>query len=412
MTSRERMLRAINHKEPDKLPIDCGAMGSTGIMGLAYNELKRYLKIEEGETKIYNVQQQLCIPEQWYLDRFKVDVIDLARAFAYNPLDWHDWNLPDGSQAKLPTWLQIEKKGDSWVGINSESKIYAKMLPDMTYFTQTLWPLNGVHKDRFDDLPEYLNRIMWVVMTDMMTKKESDPNYYSLVRERAKKLYEETDYAIMERFGGSLFEMGQFLYRTDEFLINLMVETSEMLKMLDKLLEIYLTNLEKLLDSLSPYVQIIQFSDDLGTQIGPMINPDLYKKIFYPRHKKMFQMVKDKTDIKVFFHSDGAVSDFIPDLIDAGVDILNPVQISAKGMEPEKLKREYGRDLVFWGGGIDTQHVLPNATPAEVRDAVRKNSEVFMKDGGFVFNQVHNIVKGVPPVNIIAMYDEANRIRY
>ncbi len=412
MTGRERILSALNHKEPDKIPVDCGSMRSTGIMGLSYNNLKKHLGIMEGETKMYDVPQELCIPEQWYLDKFQIDSVDLSRAFADDPKDWKDWNLPDGSPAKLPAWLRIEKQGDSWIAINEADEIYARMPPGIAYFSQEIWPLNGVRKESFDDLSSHMNKSMWAYMTDMMGKNGGNPDYYSMVKEKAKKLYNETDYAIMVGFGGNLFEWGQFLYRTDEFLVNLMIERAEMEKMLDKLLEIHLENLEKLLEAVSPYVHIIQFGDDLGAQSGPMINPEMYREIFYPRHKKMYQMVKDKTDMKVFLHCCGSIVDLIPDLIDAGVDILNPVQIGASGMEPETLKREFGKDLVFWGGGVDTQHVLPNATPQQVRDDVRKNSEIFMKDGGFVFNQVHNIVAGVPPENILAMYDEVNSIKY
>ena len=216
----------------------------------------------------------------------------------------------------------------------------------------------------------------------------------------------------MMGFGGNLFENGQFLYRTDEFLVNLLIEPENMNKMLDKLLEMHLKTLEKVLDAVGDSVDVIMFGDDLGTQSAPMINPDLYREVFYPGHKKMFQMVKDRTDMKVFLHSCGSVKQFLPDLIDAGLDIINPVQTTAADMDPLELKKEFGKDLVFWGGGVDTQHLLPGGTPDEIRRDVRKNAEILMKDGGFVFSQIHNIVTGVPPENIVAMYEEANSIRY
>ncbi|MDD3791219.1 MAG: uroporphyrinogen decarboxylase family protein, partial [Sphaerochaetaceae bacterium] len=155
-------------------------------------------------------------------------------------------------------------------------------------------------------------------------------------------------------------------------------------------------------------IDILMFGDDLGTQNTTMISRDLYKQLIYPRQKKLFQYVHDHSNAKVFLHSCGAIYDIIGDLIDAGVDILNPVQIGATGMEPKRLKEEYGKDVVFWGGGIDTQHVLASGTPSEIRESVKRNCDIFMKDGGFVFNQVHNIVDGVPPENIIAMYDAVN----
>lgn len=412
MTSRERVLAAINHKETDKVPVDCGAMRSTGIMGLAYNSLKHYLNLLEGETKIYDMVQQLAIPEQWYLDRYQVDALDLARAFADDPKDWIEWKLPDGSDALVPTWLRIEKRNSSWVCVNEQGEMLAEMPPSSYYFDQKLWPLMETHRENFDDLEKDLNRQMWAYMTDPLWKNSGQPDFYTRLRAKAKKLYEETDYAIMIGFGGNIFEMGQFLYRTDEFLMNLVSERKEMEKMLDKLVEIYLSLLEPLLKAISPYVQIIQMGDDLGMQTGPMLSPKLYHEVFFPRHKELYQYIKKNSDLYVFLHSCGAVSEFIPDLIEAGVDILNPVQISAEGMEPARLKKVFGKDIVFWGGDVDTQHTLFNGSPNQVKDEVKRNTEIFMKDGGFVFNQVHNILAGVPPENIVAMYEAVNEIRF
>ncbi len=412
MTPRERVLTAIRHKEPDKVPVDCGAMRSTGIMGVAYNRLKRYLNINKGETKIYDMVQQLAIPEQWYMDKFQIDAVDLARAFADNPKDWIKWKLPDGSDALVPAWLPIEKRGNSWVCVNEDGIVIAEMPESSFYFDQKYWPLMGKDKDNFEDLEKDMSSQMWGFMTDPLWKEASKPDFYKKLREKAKMLYETTDYAIMIGFGGNLFETGQFLYRTDEFLMNLITEKKKMEKLLDKMTEIYLSKLELLLEAIDPYVQIIQMGDDLGMQTGPMLSPELYKEMFYPRHKRIYQYIKEHSNLYVFLHSCGSVYDFIPYLIDAGVDILNPVQISAVKMEPERLKREFGKDIVFWGGGVDTQHTLFKKSPEEVREETKRNTEIFMKDGGFIFNQVHNILAEIPPENIVAMYDTVNSIKY
>jgi len=412
MTPRERITMALRHREPDKVPVDCGAMRSTGIMGIAYNDLKKHLGIEDGETRIYDPVQQLAVPEQWYLDRFRIDAVDLARMFVDNPADWIDWKLPDGSEARFPAWFHVEKRENAWVCVHDDGEVIAVMPEGSCYFDQSAWPLYNVHKNDFDDLSGYMHRVMWDYMKGPLWKNANRPDFFKVLRNKAKKLYEETDYAIMVGFGGNLFEWGQFLYRNDEFLINLISSRAEMEKMLDKLTEIHLENLEPLLEAVSPYVQIIQMGDDLGMQTGPMLSPAMYRELFLPRHKKMYRMIKEKSDLYVFLHSCGAISEFIPDLIDAGVDIINPVQTNTAGMEPARLKREFGKDIVFWGGGVDTQYILPESTPRKVREEVRKNTEIFMKDGGFIFNQVHNILAGVPPENIIAMYEEVNGIRY
>ena len=412
MTRRERVLAVLDHGEPDKIAVDCGGMRSTGLMGMTYNALKKHLHIAGGETKIYDMVQQLALVEDWYLEKFRIDIVDLARVFADNPGDWNDWKLPDGTDAKIPAWMNIEKRGGAWVCVDNDGDVQAEMPEGSYFFDQKAWPLMGARRDSFDDLPEKIKKVMWAHMTDPLWKNSSRSDFYRMLRERAKKLYEETDYFIMIGFGGQFFEMGQFLYRNDEFMINLVSHSREMEKMLDRLLEIHLSNLEPLLEAISPYVQLIVMGDDLGMQSGPMISPKMYRELILPREKEVYKMVKDKTGIYVFLHTCGAVSEFIPDFIEAGVDVINPVQTNARGMEPEKLKKEFGGDMVFWGGGVDTQHTMIKGSEKTVRSEVKRNCEIFMKDGGFVFAPVHNMLYGVPPENIVAMYDELNSIKY
>jgi uroporphyrinogen decarboxylase len=147
-------------------------------------------------------------------------------------------------------------------------------------------------------------------------------------------------------------------------------------------------------------------------QSGPLISPQLYRDLIKPWHAEIFKFVKENSHLKTFLHSCGSIVDLIPDLIDAGLDIINPVQIQTTNMAPEHLKNEFGSDIVFWGGGIDTQHNLPNKSPEEVKEEVTRNCEIFMKDGGFVFTAIHNMLPGIPPENIVAMYDAVNAIRY
>jgi uroporphyrinogen decarboxylase len=387
-------------------------MHSSGIGAVPYNELKKELQIQGGETKVYDIIQQLAIPEDWYLERFQVDVVDLARVYADDPKDWIDWELPDGSPAKIPAWLRIEQQGKEWVVLDQYDDVIGLMPEGSFYFDQTLWPLFGKHPEDFEDMPALLDKVLWTHCTDPLWKNANDPEFFSTLTQNAKKLYEETDYAITINYGSLYFELSQWIYRNDELFMRLISDKKMIGKMLDKLTEIHLERLEPLIEAVSPYAQVIIFGDDLGSQTNSLISPAMYREFFLPRHKEIFEYVKKKSDIKTFLHSCGAISNLIPDLIEAGLDILNPVQINATGMEPEKLKREFGKDLVFWGGGVDTQHMLFNGTEEEVRQEVRKNSEIFMQDGGFVFTQVHNILAGVPIKNIVAMYDEVNTIRY
>ncbi len=407
MTSRERVLAAVAHKEPDRLPRDCGAMRSTGIMALAYDRIKTFLGINEGYTRVFDSVQQLAIPEDWYLDRYGMDAVDLSRAFADDDDDWVDWILQDGTQVSFPAWLRFKKRtGGGWTCVNEDDVVIAEMPASATYFSQAVFPLNGLLPDSYDEIERWMAMSPWAYMTDPIWKNASRPNFWEFFGEKAATFRSQTDRAIMLGFGGNLFEWGQFLFRTDEFLVNLLSEPDEMEKLLDALVDRHLSVLDRVLDTVGNSIDIIQFGDDLGMQTAPMIDPDLYHRMFYPRHKKMFERVHDHNKI-VFFHSCGAIADYIPDLIDAGVDILNPVQIGATGMEPQRLKIEFGNDICFWGGGVDTQHVLALEKPEAVKNEVRKNCEIFAKNGGYVFNQVHNILANVPPANVVAMYEAA-----
>ena len=174
-----------------------------------------------------------------------------------------------------------------------------------------------------------------------------------------------------------------------------------------KLADRWIANLTRYLDAVGDYIHIIQMGDDLGTQSGPQMSPRMYRQIIKPAHRRVYECVKANSDLYIFLHTCGSIYKLIPDLIEVGVDILNPVQISAAEMDPVRLKREFGRDVTFWGGGANTQHVLPNATPGEVRQHVRELIEIFAPGGGFVFCQVHNIQANVPPENVVAMFETA-----
>jgi uroporphyrinogen decarboxylase len=176
-------------------------------------------------------------------------------------------------------------------------------------------------------------------------------------------------------------------------------------------MEMHLETLGKICKAVGDVVDILRFGDDLGTNMGPIMSPRTYRSLFKPRHKILCNYVKEHSQMRTFLHSCGSVYKLIPDLIEVGYDILNPIQISALDMEPERLKREFGKDIAFWGGGCDTQHVLYNGSPDEVKCHVRKNIEIFAPGGGFIFATVHNILSDVPPENVIAMFEAVNEYR-
>jgi len=204
-----------------------------------------------------------------------------------------------------------------------------------------------------------------------------------------------------------MFETGTFLRGLANFMIDMYTDKKRTAYLLDALVEDNLVKLEKIIEGVGDYVELLQFGDDLGGQDGPFMSPDIYKEIFQPRHKKMWDFVHDNSDCKVFLHSCGSIYKLLPGLIDAGLDVLNPVQTTSRDMELERLKSEFGKDIIFWGGGCNTRDVLAGATPKQVKEDVKKRISILGRDGGMVFNQIHNILADVPPENVIAMFEAA-----
>jgi uroporphyrinogen decarboxylase len=211
---------------------------------------------------------------------------------------------------------------------------------------------------------------------------------------------------VMHGFTSGMFEMHQRLRGYENALVDLMTDEQSACRILDRIVEAKMMYWKEALDLSSVRVQVAVEVDDLGTQHSLLLSRELYRRILFPRHQKLFRFIHaESPGIKVFMHSCGAISEVIPDLIEAGVDILNPVQTSAAGMDPVQLKKNFGKDLVFWGGGVDTQHVLPHGSPQQVRDDVRRNIDALAPGGGFVFMTIHNIQADVPPENLDAMLE-------
>ena len=211
--------------------------------------------------------------------------------------------------------------------------------------------------------------------------------------------------ALMIVAGCSLFEWGSFLRRLDNWLMDLVENRTEVACLLDALLEIHLATLAHVCEAVGDVADILRFGDDLGMDSGPFMRPSLYRELFKPRHSALCDYVHQHSQMHTFLHSCGSIYRLIPDLIEAGYEILNPVQLGTRDMEPERLKSEFGRDVTFWGGGCDTRHVLPRGTPEEVRDHVLSLLDIWAPGGGFVFNAVHNVPRDVSPENIVAMFD-------
>ena len=402
MTSRERVLAAFEHREADRVPLDLSGHRSSGIAAIAYPKLRECLGLPPRPVRVYDIIQQLAIVDEDVLDRFGVDTIEMGRGFALDDADWIDWTLPDGTPCQVPAWSPPERQDDRWVIRSPSGRVIAAMPDGALYFEQTWWPF--LEREDFDAIPEAFAECMWTGIASPPGPSVSD----EALAEGARALRARTDRAIIGLFGGNLLETGQFLYRIDNFLMLLAAEPQRIHRFLDKLVEIHLASLERFLRLVGEHIDIILFGDDLGTQQGPQISPAMYREFFKPRHAALWQRAKELADVKVMLHSCGGLRPLLADLIQAGLDATNPVQISCTGMDAAELKAEFGRDLVLWGGGCDTRHVLPNGTPAEVAEHVRRQVGILRPAGGFVFQQVHNILADVPPENIVAMLDAVN----
>jgi len=403
MTPRERILAAVEHRQPDRVPIDFGGHRSSGIAAIAYRKLRAALGLPQRTIRVYDPIQQLAIIDDDVLDRFGVDTIELGRGYAAEDKHWADWTLPDGTPCKMPAWAMPERADRQWVLRASSGRVVGRMPDGALYFEQCYWPF--LEHDDLDRLGDAIAECMWAVVRSPPGPLVAGQFDEDDMVAGARKLRQRTDRAILGLFGGNLLEFGQFLYRNDNFLMLLAGNPRRAHEFLDRILEIHLANLERFLRLVGPYIDIIVFGDDLGMQTGPQMSPAMYREFFKPRHAQLFRRAKELADVKVMLHSCGGLRPLLGDLIDAGLEIIQPVQVSCTGMDARGLKAEFGDRLTLWGGGCDTRFILPNGTPEEVRRHVQQQVAILRPGGGFVFQQVHNILANVPPENIIAMFD-------
>lgn len=403
MTSRERVLTTLSHRQPDRVPIDVSGHRSSGISAIAYAQLRQHLGLPEKTIQVYDPIQQLAIVHEDVLQLFKVDTIELGRAFALEPQHWQDWTLPNGAPCQIPAWVKTERVDGEWVIRAETGRITARMPDGCLYFEQAYYPF--AEKDDLDNLPGAFAENMWFHVASPPGPLAAGPSGLQTLAEGARRLRQQTDRAILGLFGGNLLETGQMLYRNDNFLLLLAADPERAHLFLDKLVEIHLANLERYLAAVGPHIDVIVFGDDLGMQNGPQISPRMYREFFQPRHARMWRRAKELAPVKVMLHCCGGVYELLPHLIEAGLDAINPVQITCRGMEPAVLKKEFGNQMTFWGGGCDTRDLLRHGTPAQIREHVRRLLDVWRPRGGYVFQQVHNIMADIPPANVVAMLE-------
>ncbi|HUH97220.1 MAG TPA: uroporphyrinogen decarboxylase family protein [Anaerolineales bacterium] len=375
-TSRGRVMLALNHQEPDRVPIDLGATIVSSIAKQTYLELERYLGLPADEIKILDYVQQLPYVSEALMQRLAAD--------------FRMVQLP----AATTSGVKIFEEGDYYAFFDRwGSKLHMPRTGGF-YFDWVDFPIK-------EATMQALDTYRW---------PRPDPEEVNAQLGRlARQLYENSDYALVGSavIGGGIFEQPARVMGLQNFLMALISEPAFADRLMETITDIYIESCNGYLDQVGRYIQVFTYWDDLAGQNGWLIRPELYRRLIKPKQKRLVEAIKRKTDAKLFYHSCGATRDLIPDLIEIGFDILNPVQVSARGMDTKALKSEFGRDIVFWGGGVDTQHILPFGKPQEVVDEVKRRIDDLAPGGGFVFAAVHNIQPLVPPENIVAAFDTA-----
>ena len=373
MIPRERVLKTMNHQEPDRIPLDFGGTGMTGMHKSTYYKLRAYLHLPEVEIRTEDVIQQLAVVDE-----------DLALK-----LGTVCRNVAPRSSALYK--MDIRDEGDYTAYTDEWGIDWRKPKVGGFYYDMTFHPLSKAEKE--EDTVNYL----W--------PDPGDSQRFVGLRDRAKAAYEAGFIVVLGGLCAGVTEMHSWLrgyeqYYTDFYTYPVLSEY-----IMDKVVDLKIAYWDKVLAEVGNYVDVIMEADDMAGQERLLFSPRIYRQYIKPRHTRLFQYIKSKTKAKIFFHSCGAVRPLLGDLIEAGIDILNPVQKSASGMDLAELKKDFGNDLIFWGGGVDTQRIFSKGTPAQVREDVKRSIDALAPGGGFVFGTIHNTQADVPPENFMAMWE-------
>ena len=383
MNSRERVNLALNHQEPDQIPFDLGGTNLTSISIYNYNKFRAALSLEEVAPRVMDIFQQNTLVDE---DLFEILECDVRPVFSELPVDfsYQIHETTDGYSTLIDEW------GIGW----------KKPIDSGLYYDMYSHPLQG--EITIDSLKSY----PW--------PDPVDGHRFGGLRERAYHFAIEKKKAVtLDGFCSGIMEMASWLRGYSDFYMDIARDEKTLAYMLDKIVELKMAYWEKALQEVENNIDVVMEADDMAGQLRLLISPNTYRKVIKPRHKKLFQFIKDRTPAKLFFHSCGAIRPLIPDLMEIGVDILNPVQVNAAGMDSKDLKRNFGDKLCFWGGGVDTQGAFSSSLPRvnEVDNDVNCRIIDFKDGGGFIFAPIHNIQANVAPENIVAMWKKYRQLR-
>lgn len=381
MNGRERILEALSHRETGLIPFDLAGTTWTGITRGAYDKLRDYLNLEKKEAEWADVIQQIVIPPDEVLDLLNVDTRGLF------PLTSHNWNVCE----------KLQDSGDRWVYNDEWGFTHHFPRENGFWFSMAGHPFENV-------IPEtgVIDAYKW--------PDPSDPERISGLCEKAIRFREEGKLVILKGICAGIFEMQQRFRGVSNALVDPFLYPDFSDRLIGKIADLKIRFWQTALKELAGVVDVVAEADDYGTQESQLIDPDYFRQLYKPHISRIIKSIEEAApDARIMFHSCGNIRPLIPDFIEMGIDIINPVHINAEGMEPNQLKKDFGSDIVFWGGGVDTQKILPSGSASEVADDVKRNIDALAPGGGFVFATVHNIQAEVPPLNIIAMLKAIGR---
>jgi uroporphyrinogen decarboxylase len=370
ITSRERVTLALNHKEPDRVPIDLGSIASTIRTVDAYDRLKNFLGLAL-DKKIRHFADEHIIPDEEILRALHVDTFYLRMSV---PKSWQ--------RVRLDKYTVVDEWEVPWY-----------KAPGSFYTFPASHPIKTAGMEEVEKFP-------W--------PDPNEPSRFEGLREKARQLFERTDYALVAEgtTGVGVFDMSWHLRGMENIFLDMLIHPDFTEALFQRLTDYYVAVYRNYMQAIGEYIQMVIYYEDLSGQDGPLISPALYRKFVKPCHRRIFKAIKDHTAAKLCVHTCGSVYAFLDDYVELGVDVLNPVQISARDMEPHRLKQQYGPALSFHGA-IDTQRFLPRATPAEVKEEVRRMMGILGDGGGYLFSSCHSIQPDVSPENILALFSAA-----
>jgi hypothetical protein len=419
MNSRQRVQAALAHQEPDFIPLDLGASPVTGMHVSSVYLLRQALKLDEpgAPVKVVEPYQMLGEIAPDLVDALGIDVVGLGGTrtfFGFENKDWKPWKLFDGTPVLVPEAFNTEPEENGDILMYPEGDTSAPAsgrMPRGGFYFDTIVrqePIDDDHLNVEDNLEEF------------GPIGDTELEHFAT---GADRLSRETDKAVLANFGGTAFgdialvpapwmKHPKGIRDIEEWYVSTVARFDYVYELFDRQCAIALGNLQRIYDAVGDQVTAVFVTGtDFGTQGGPFLSCQSYRKLYQPFHRRVNDWVHEHTPWKTFIHSCGSVIDLLPDIVDAGFDILNPVQCSAAGMDPETLKDRFGDKLTFWGGGVDTQKTLPFGTPDEIRSEVSRRIQIFGRGGGFVFNTVHNVQARTPQENLVAMYEAVREAR-